>query len=109
MSEKPVVPRAVARRDVEAIVDGYMVDGSEQAALGFISALEDAYQHIGHFPETGSQRYAHELDLPELRVWKLKRYPHLIFYINQPEHIDVWRVLHSSRDIAVWLNKSGND
>ena len=33
----------------------------------------------------------------------LKRYPYLVFYIEQDDHIDVWRVLHSHRDIPSWL------
>ena len=35
-------------------------------------------------------------------------YPHysektLIFYVEHPDHIDVWRVLHGKRDIPDWL------
>jgi toxin ParE1/3/4 len=26
-------------------------------------------------------------------------YPHLIFYIERDDHVDVWRVLHGQRDI----------
>jgi toxin ParE1/3/4 len=43
------------------------------------------------------------LDLPGLRSWPLTRYPHLVFYIERSDHIDVWRVLHGQRDIPVWL------
>ena len=35
--------------------------GAEQAALGFIEVLEQAYAHIGRHPAAGSPRYAHEL------------------------------------------------
>ncbi len=48
-----------------------------------------------------------ELDLPELRSWPLKRYPFLVFYVEQPDHIDVWRVLHGQRDIPSWLREEG--
>jgi toxin ParE1/3/4 len=78
-------------------------ENAEQAALGFIDALEQAYVHIGRHPATGSPRYAHELNLPGLRSWSLTRYPHLVFYIEREDHIDVWRVLHGQRDIPAWL------
>ncbi|MHB9101896.1 MAG: type II toxin-antitoxin system RelE/ParE family toxin [Sulfuricella sp.] len=69
--------------------------------------LEQAYKHITRHPATGSTRYAHELDLPGLRSWPLKRYPYLIFYVEQSDHIDIWRVLHGQRDIPSWLRKEG--
>ncbi|MCQ9375492.1 hypothetical protein NMQ14_14660 [Methyloversatilis sp. XJ19-13] len=35
---------------------------------------------------------SHELDLPGLRTWPLTNYPHLVFYIERPDPIGVWRV-----------------
>jgi toxin ParE1/3/4 len=105
MKFKPIIPRIVALRDVEDAVDYYLNEASEQVALGFIDALEQAYTHIARHPTTGSTRYAHELDLPELRSWPVKRYPFLVFYVERPDHIDVWRVLHGQRDIPSWLRE----
>ena len=105
MKSKPVIPRQVANRDAEDAIDHYLDEGARQAALGFIEALEQAYTHIGRHPAAGSPRYAHELNLPSLRVWPLTRYPHLVFYIEHSEHIDVWRVLHGKRDIPEWLQQ----
>lgn len=50
-------------------------------------------------PAIGSPRYAHELDIPSLRVRSAGRYPYLIFYFEKETEIEVWRVLHSARDI----------
>ena len=107
MKAKPVVPREAAHRDVDVdeAVEHYLAEGSEQVALGFIDALEQAYGHVGRHPATGSPRYAHELDLPGLRVWPLKRYPYLVFYVEREDQIDVWRVLHGQRDIPAWMHK----
>lgn len=107
MKCKPIIPRIIAQRDVEDAVDHYLNEASEQVALGFIDALEQAYKHITRHPATGSTRYAHELDLPGLRSWPLKRYPFLIFYVEQTDHIDIWRVLHGQRDIPSWLREEG--
>lgn len=46
---------------------------------------------------------AHALDLPGLRCWPHTRYPYLVFYLQQQDHIDMWRVLHATRDIPAWL------
>ncbi|WP_342243233.1 type II toxin-antitoxin system RelE/ParE family toxin [Pseudomonas sp. OTU5201] len=103
MKAKPIIPRALANQDIDDAVSYYLKEEAEQAALGFIDALERAYKHISRHPESGSSRYAHELDLPGLRSWTLKRYPYLVFYIERDDHIDVWRVLHGMRDIPAWM------
>lgn len=86
-------------------VEYYLAEDSGQVALGFIDALEQAYGRIGRHPATGSPRYAHELDLPGLCVWPLKRYPYLVFYVEREDQIDVWRVLHGQRDIPAWMHE----
>ncbi|MBK7251224.1 MAG: type II toxin-antitoxin system RelE/ParE family toxin [Gammaproteobacteria bacterium] len=108
MRAKPVVPREQANQDVEDALAYYMAKDAEAAALGFIDALEQAYAHIGRHPATGSPRYAHELNLPGLRSWPLTRFPYLIFYVEHPGHLDVWRVLHGQRDIPVWMQEPGH-
>ncbi|WP_296810335.1 type II toxin-antitoxin system RelE/ParE family toxin [Thiocapsa sp.] len=105
MKAKPVVPRQQAHQDVEDVVAHYLAEDAEAAALGFINALEKAYGHIGRHPATGSPRYAHELNLPGLRFWPLTRYPYLVFYVERPDHIDVWRVLHGQLDIPAWMQE----
>jgi plasmid stabilization system protein ParE len=39
VSRKPVIPRELARRDVEAAIDHYTREAGLQIALGFIDAL----------------------------------------------------------------------
>ena len=106
MKTKPVVPREQASRDVDEAIAHDLQGGSVQAAPGFIDALERAYAHIGRHPATGSPRYAHELNLAGLRSWPLTRHPHLLFYVERPDHVDVWRVLHGQRDIPAWMQES---
>jgi toxin ParE1/3/4 len=100
---KPVVPRAQADRDVDETITYYLEQGAVDAALGFIDALERACDHIGRYPAAGSPRYAHELNLPDLRFWRVPDYPHVVFYVERNDHIDVWRLLHSQRDIPSWM------
>ncbi len=103
MKTKPIVPRAEANRDVDDAIAHYLSENAAPAALGFIDALERAYTHIARHPATGSTRYAHALNIPGLRAWPLTRYPHLVFYMERNDCIDVWRVLHGQLDIPAWL------
>ena len=107
MTSKPVVPRARAGADADLAIEHYLAEAGADVALGFIDALERVYAVIGAAPATGSPRWAHELNLPGLRSYRLKGYPWLVFYIEQSEHIDVWRILHSKRDIPAWMAETG--
>jgi toxin ParE1/3/4 len=92
MTVKPIVPRDLALRDVEDAI-----------AVGFIDQLEATYGAISRRPATGSPRTGHALGLPGLRSRRLKRFPYLVFYVERADHIDLWRVLHASRDIPASL------
>jgi toxin ParE1/3/4 len=104
MKSKPVVPTRQAQQDLEAGIDYYLFEeGSEAAALGLITAVEEAFQRLGKNPAMGSPRYAYELDLPGLRSWPLKRYPHLVFYVERDDYVEIWRVINGVRDVPAWL------
>ncbi len=94
MTIKPVVLRELAQQDVDEVLAHYLSEATSAAALDFIEKLEQGLAHIGRQPGTGSPRYAHELDLPGLRFWSLKRHPFLVFYVEHDHHVDVWRILH---------------
>lgn len=104
MKRHPVVPRAQALADIDEALAWYLGEGAETAALSFVDALEQAFDHTSRHPGTGSPRYAHALNLPGLRHWRLTRFPYLVFYVESQGRIDVWRVLHAERDIPVWMN-----
>jgi toxin ParE1/3/4 len=80
VSLKPVVFRQVAERDIDGAFDYYLAEAGEKVALGFSAALERTLQQIAHHPGAGSPRPGHELDLPGLRSWSLRRFPFLVFY-----------------------------
>lgn len=99
MSCKRAVLRTRADRDIEEAIDFYLGEGAPRPVLKFIDALEQTLGDIERHPAIGSTRYSTELDLPGLRCWPIKGYPHLVFYIEREDYVDVWRVLHGSRDI----------
>ncbi len=104
---KRLVRHQLADDDVLEAIDHYLLQDAPDAAAAFIDDLEHAYRHIQRHPATGSPRYAHELNLPGLRFWGLRRFPQLVFYVEGPEVIEVWRVLHGSRDIPAWMHAEG--
>ena len=109
MSSKPVVLREQARRDIDRAVEHYLAEASPAVALAFLDAVEAAHRLIGEQPAAGSPRYAHELDLPGLRVRLVRDFPYVIFYVEQTSEVDVWRVLHGARDVPAWLQEPPDD
>jgi toxin ParE1/3/4 len=103
VSGKAIIPRQLARNDVEAAIDLNATEAGPDVALGFIDALQTAFELIGAHPECGSLRYAYELTLPDLRSIGLKKYSYIVFYRPQADHVDVWRVLHAKRDVPQWM------
>jgi toxin ParE1/3/4 len=87
------------------IHDALIMSRHHHRCASGIDALEQATSHIARNPGTGSPRYGHELNLPGLRSWPLKRFEHLLFYVEHEGHIDLWRVLHNRSDIPAWMNE----
>lgn len=100
---KPVILRKLAEADVDAAIAYYIAEAGADTALAFIDALEQANQRISEDPTIYSPRWGTELNLPALRSLRLAKFPYIIFYLEQPDHIDVWRVLHAQRDIPAFL------
>ena len=100
---KEVDLRARAARDIEVAVDYYAAEAGEDVALRFISALDEAFGYLAGYPQSGMVRWSHELGIPGLRSWSLQRFPYVVFYVDRPSALDVWRVLHARRDIPASL------
>ena len=92
----------------QAAIDHYLAEAGETVALRFVHSLERAFDALARHPRAGSPRYAHELDIPGLRSRGLDGYPYLVFYVELPDQLDVWRVLHASRDIPAWMGPDGS-
>jgi len=103
VAAKRIVRREAAVRDAETAIDHYAAEGGSAVAAAFADALVDALDAIARQPGMGSPRYAELLDVRGLRTWPLTRFPYLVFYFERSEAIEVWRVLHGSRDIPASL------
>lgn len=90
-------------------LDHYLVEADHGVALQFVEAVEHALHLLGDMPYVGSPRLAHELGLPELRALLVDGFPYLIFHVVHDDHIDVWRVLHASRDLPTIFGGTTDD
>ena len=106
MKARAVIPRQKAEQDIDDAIDFYANEDGAEVALGFLDELEAAFLHLAVHPDSGSLRYSAELDIPNLRYWAMRRYPHLIFYVSNTDKVDVWRVLHGKRDIPESMHES---
>ena len=102
---KPPELRDLAVADAAGAAFYYREEGGLALADSFVDALESAYDHIGHFPDSGSPHYGEVLRVAGLRHWPVGRFPYLILYIPREGHIDVWRILHAHRDIPDFLRE----
>ena len=99
MTERQAQLRARAASDIDETIAYLRGEAGDAVALDFIDALENGIHQITRSPNAGSLRFAFELGIPELRAWGLSRFPYVIFYMALGDRIDIWRVLHTRRDI----------
>lgn len=99
MAKKPVRLRALAAADLEDAASYYREHAGEQTALGFVDEVQAAFELISSGPGIGSLRYSYDLDIPGLRAFPVQRFDHAVFYVEADDLVDVWRILHTRRDI----------
>lgn len=99
MAKKPVRLRALAAADLEDAASYYREHAGEQTALGFVDEVQAAFELISSGPGIGSLRCSYDLDIPGLRAFPVQRFDHAVFYVEADDLVDVWRILHTRRDI----------
>jgi toxin ParE1/3/4 len=103
VKQKPVVRRRKADDDIESPVAYYQAEAGNETARDFLNQLESALRSLSRQPGAGSQRFGHELDIPDLRQWPLGRFPYLIFYVEKTNRIEIVRVLHTGRNVPALI------
>lgn len=103
MANKPIRLRALAAADLEDATSYYRDHAGEETALSFIDEVQAAFGLISSGPGIGSLRYSYDLDIPGLRAFPIKRFGHAVFYVETDVVVDVWRILHTRRDIPETL------
>ena len=101
---KPIRIRPLAETDIDHAV-AYIWRDNPVAATQLLDALEEGFSALSHQPAMGSPRYAHLIPGNMLRMWKVDKFPYLVFYLEHEDHLDVVRVLHEVRDIPALLGE----
>lgn len=100
MPPRPVQLRERAAVDIDEAVDFYLDEADADVALRFVDAVERAFGQTGRSPLSGSLRFSYEIEIPGLRVRPLPRFPYLVFYVVGDGVVEVWRILHTRRDVG---------
>jgi toxin ParE1/3/4 len=83
--------------DLQAIYR-YLRQDDETMARRFLEAAYDSFEFLADNPMIGRARP--EFGHPGLRSWRVQGFRnHLIFYRPGSERVQIWRVLHGSRDL----------
>jgi len=109
VTPRPVQFRDLASADLESAVDYYLREAGRDIARRFVDAVERTAQRASKNPQLGTLRFAYELGVPGLRALPIARHPYLMFYVERDSLVDVWRLLHTSRDIPATLQDTEID
>lgn len=105
MNPKPISVREPASRDIGEVLHRYWFDASPQVAHAFAVALRHAFQHLSQFPSTGSSHYSRDTPLSDLLAWPVQGFPYMVFYLEEASSVDIYRILHTARDIPASLRE----
>ena len=109
MTIKPVRPRAIATADFDDITDFYVAEAGIAVAQRFGAALTAAFDRLEANPAIGSPLIGEACKRPGLRTWPVTGFPYLVCYFDGAESVDVWRILHGARDLALLLGEAGEN
>lgn len=93
-------------RDREAEIRYYRKQAGSKVAVRLVGAADKALDQIELEPGMGSPVLGNALGLPELRTWKVTKFPLLWFYFERADHLDVIRLLGERQDIAAIFSGS---
>ena len=69
------------------------------AAEDFVRAAYDTFDFLARNPGVGRKRS--DLGFPELRSWRVNAFRrYLVFYREVQGGVQIWRVLHGTRDLG---------
>jgi toxin ParE1/3/4 len=92
--------REKARDDLRQQLAYYRREATQKVALQLRTVAESSIQFLEQNPGLGSPTLGRELDIDNLRTWRLTGFPLLWLYIEHPTHLDFVRLLGQQQDIA---------
>ncbi len=104
---KPAIVRPQALRDEQAQTRYYRNEAGSKVAVRFLRATNATLDQIELEPGIGSPVLGRVLNIPDLRTWRVSRFPLLWFYFERDQHFDVVRLLGERQEIADILAGDG--
>jgi toxin ParE1/3/4 len=101
---KAALLREQARYDLRHQLVYYRREASELVALKLRTVAESSLRFLEQNPGLGSPTLGKELEIENLRTWRLTGFPLLWLYIEHPAHLDFVRLLGQQQDIAAILD-----
>lgn len=101
---KPAILRTQAQRDRLAEVRYYRKEAGSRVAVRLVNATNAALDQMEEEPGIGSPVLGKMLDIPELRTWRVPKFPLLWFCFERDDHLDVVRLLGERQDLAAILS-----
>ena len=100
---KPAVVRPQALRDQQDEVRYYRQEGGNRTAVRVANATNVALDQIERQPGMGSPTLGKLLGVPELRTWRVAKFPLLWCCFERADHLDVVRLIGERQDIVAIL------
>ena len=100
---KPAILRPQARRDRQLELRYYRKEAGSKVAVRLVAATNAALDQIELDPGIGSPLLGAVLGIPDLRTWRVTKFPLLWFYFERDDHLDVVRLVGERQDIAAIL------
>ena len=104
MTRGRILRSAQALADIEAAAY-YREVGGTLLSREFLDALRAAFELMADAPQLGSQRHSEWLGIEGLRSWSVRGYPYSVWTVEVGDTIEVWRVLHTARDLPPALRR----
>ncbi|MDQ0473651.1 type II toxin-antitoxin system RelE/ParE family toxin [Labrys wisconsinensis] len=105
----PII-RSAARDDILRQYGWYLDDAGATVAERFLNAVQTSVDIVTSQPGIGAPRFLANPLLAGLRSWPVKGFAALrIYYLVQPEHVIVVRILHGQRDVGAILEDQSPD
>jgi toxin ParE1/3/4 len=100
---KSALFREQAKRDLRYQLAYYRREASEKVAMQLRTVAESSVRLLEQNPGLGSPTLGKELEIENLRSWRLTGFPLVWLYIEQPDHLDFVRLLGQQQDIVMIL------
>ena len=100
---KTALLREKARDDLRHQLAYYRREASQTVALQLRTVAQSSLGFLEQNPGIGSPTLGKELEIDNLRTWRLTGFPLLWLYIEHQTHLDVVRLLGQQQDIVAIL------